>query len=372
MPVEISKNIDCLGGSITVCPRKNADKDGKFQQCLHKENPRECKDYRENDCRGFYIVTTSANLPLAEKISEYLDTTIAQVARKFGNDETIVELPSGLHGKRGIIFNPGNPNPDTRWVESMQMVQAARLSSADPDITFVSGEGIYSRQDEKDKTGVPVTSNIFAKTLLNEGAKRYVTLEYHSPKNKFASFNNPADDLHATFLMKKAAEYISDINKVVVVSPDAGGQKRADRCAQEINVENVAIGVKTRDKNTGKPKIRDITGDVKGKIAFVFDDMLDSGGSAIELVNKLYEKKADRVIYVAVHPVLSGDAVDRIEKSRIEKVFVSDTIDTMGKIEGSKIEVVSSSLLFARAFCYVHCNESLSPLFTTKPHDSES
>jgi ribose-phosphate pyrophosphokinase len=372
MPVEktsyfIDKRIK-LGAKIGVCPRAGEDLDGKFEKCNFKCNQGLCPrpDKGEGICNGFYIITTPAGERLMQEVSRLLEVPVAMVTTEFGNGETYVQLPQDPMDKKVIIFNPGNRKPNDRWVEDLAMAQAARLARAKEIILF-SPDGVYARQDDLDREGAAITSVIFMEGLQAQGVSRYVTIDYHSPKSKTNFKVSTGDDIKPSFLIDPAIEDICRqegtcaVDEFVVVGPDGSSQKRLQPVAEHVGILNMAFAIKARDPLTREPKVVGLAGDVRGKAAIVIDDMIDSFKTADQTVEQIYSEGARSVYFIGTHPVLSGNAMDRIHASRVKRVYTSDVIDNTDKIPENDpvVKVFSAAEYVAHVICNLHCGDPL-------------
>jgi ribose-phosphate pyrophosphokinase len=372
MPVEKVRDfIDAkkqLGSKMGVCPLAGEDLTGKFVSCKFQHRQDECPraDKKPEICTGFCILTTPAGRNSMEEVSGILECPILEITRTFGNEETKVIVPPEVRGRIVIIYNPGNKNPNDRWVEDMQIAQAAKLGKA-RQIVLVAPDGVYSRQDEQDEPGASVTAAAFMDTMKFFGVDRYVTVEYHSPKSKTVFGESSGDDLHANFLIDEAIEDICKTegtcnpDDFMIAGPDAGSQKRVNRVAKHLGFENKGLAIKDRDPITGKLKLMGFVGDPEGKIVIFYDDIIDSFGSGEETINFVLEKGAKAVYFVAPHPVFSGSAAERIHSSNVKKVYTTDFIDNSDivKEDDDKIKIVDGGKFLAHVFCNLHCDDEL-------------
>ncbi|MFA6420554.1 MAG: ribose-phosphate diphosphokinase, partial [archaeon] len=249
--------------------------------------------------------------------------------------------------------NPINDN----LMELLIMIDAAKRASAGR-ITAVTPNYFYARQDRKAASREPITAKLVADLLTVAGANRIITIDLHSDQTQ-GFFNIPLDNLpSATILINKASE-LADEN-AVVVAPDAGSAKKATKIASRMNLE-LAIINKVRLKHNEAKALNIIGADVNGKICLIFDDMVDTGGSLCTAIDMLTENGAKEVYALITHGILSQDAVEKIEKSSVKKLFVTDTIPL--KCESKKIEQLSIAEYLAQAIKCIHEDESVSVLF---------
>lgn len=242
------------------------------------------------------------------------------------------------------------------------MINACKLSSA-KKVTAVIPLLPYARQDRKDKSGAPISCKFVANMLSVSGADHIITMDLHSNQVQ-GFFNIPVDNLYAEpMLLKWIKDNIPDYDQCVVVSPDAGGAKRATSIAVKLNVQ-CAIMHKERSKASEISKMI-LMGNVEKKVAILVDDMADTCGTIVHAAQTLAEAGAKSVYAVITHGVFSGPAVERINKSPFVAVLVTNTIpqDDIMK-ECSTVKCVDVSLLFAEAIRRNHTGESLGVLFT--------
>jgi len=247
-------------------------------------------------------------------------------------------------------------------MELLIMIDALKRASAQR-ITVVIPYYGYARSDKKDQPRIPITAKLVADIITVAGADRVVTVDLHADQIQ-GFFNIPVDHLYSLpiFVRYFKSMGINEDN-LVVVSPDSGGANRARALAKRLNC-SLAIGDKRRTGNDNNAEVLNVIGDVKGKAAILFDDIIDTGGSLIKMANKLAELGADKVYAACVHGVLSGNAVQKIEASPIEKLFITNTIPLYDEKKNcKKIVQLSIAELLASAIKKIHLEESISILF---------
>ena len=250
---------------------------------------------------------------------------------------------------------PGNTN----LMELLIMIDALRRSSA-KRITAVIPYYGYARQDRKNEPRVPITSKLIADLVVTAGADRVLTVDLHAGQIQ-GFFNIPVDHL---FAINVLIDYIKEqkLEDLIVISPDAGGVERARAYAKRLN-SSLAIIDKRRDI-PNEAKAMNIIGDVKGKIAFIVDDMIDTAGTLMEATDALLGAGAREVHACCSHPVLSGPAGERIANSPIKTVITTNTIPLNAELEkNSKIKVLSVASLLGEAILRIHQETSVSSLF---------
>lgn len=313
----------------------------------------------------YRVFSLGSNDGLAEKISETLGMPLGQVrCRTFSDGEQHVQFLENLRGKNIYLIQSTNP-PAEHWVRLLLAIDAARGASA-REITAVVPYFGYSRQDRKARPREPISARMFAEALESVGADRVLTMDLHN--DAIGGFFREAnvDYLYArpVFLayFKKFFKKALTADDLVVVSPDAGGVVRAQSYARRLMKKaDLAIIHKEREIPNQVARMK-LIGDVKGKVALIVDDMVDTCGTLARAADLLIENGASDVYAAATHGVLSGNAIDTIEQSPIKKLFITDTISTDRSL-GSKIEVVSVGKTFGEAIDRIESGESLSALF---------
>ena len=313
-----------------------------------------------NDNRRALVFSGRANQKLTEEICKYMDVPLGKtVIRDFSDKEIYVKIEENVRGGDVFVVQstcfPGNTN----LMELLIMIDALRRSSA-KRITAVIPYYGYARQDRKNEPRVPITSKLIADLVVTAGADRVLTVDLHAGQIQ-GFFNIPVDHL---FAINVLIDYIKEqkLEDLIVISPDAGGVERARAYAKRLN-SSLAIIDKRRDI-PNEAKAMNIIGDVKGKIAFIVDDMIDTAGTLIEATDALLGAGAREVHACCSHPVLSGPAGERIASSPIKTVITTNTIPLNGELEkNSKIKVLSVASLLGEAILRIHQETSVSSLF---------
>ena len=313
-----------------------------------------------NDNRRLLVFSGRANQKLTEEICNYIDVPLGKtVIRDFSDKEIYVKIEENVRGGDVFVVQstcfPGNTN----LMELLIMIDALRRSSA-KRITAVIPYYGYARQDRKNEPRVPITSKLVADLVVTAGADRVLTVDLHAGQIQ-GFFNIPVDHL---FAINVLIDYIKEqkLEDLIVISPDAGGVERARAYAKRLN-SSLAIIDKRRDI-PNEAKAMNIIGDVKGKIAFIVDDMIDTAGTLMEATDALLGAGAREVHACCSHPVLSGPAGERIANSPIKTVITTNTIPLNGELEkNSKIKVLSVASLLGEAILRIHQETSVSSLF---------
>ncbi|OGU55618.1 MAG: ribose-phosphate pyrophosphokinase [Ignavibacteria bacterium RBG_13_36_8] len=306
---------------------------------------------------GPMIFSGGSNPELTKRITKYLRLKQGAVElKRFSDGEIWTKFRENIRGRDVFIVQSTQP-PSENLVELLIMLDAAKRASASR-ITAVIPYFGYARQDRKDQPRVAITAKLVANLIAVSGADRVITMDLHAAQIQ-GFFDIPLDHLYAspvfTSLFKKMSK------NIVVVSPDIGGTKLARSYAKRLNTNLVLIDKRRPKHNLSE--VMNIIGEVKDKDVLIVDDLIDTAGTFISAVEAL-KKKGARDIYGSVtHALLSGKAIERIEKSDIKKLYVTDTIPLSPKAISSKIEVRTASKLFSEAIIRSYKNKSISSLF---------
>ena len=306
------------------------------------------------------IFTGSAHPALAKEIAEHLDLPLGGARlHRFPDSEVSFQIDENIRGTDVFIVQPTSNPVDEHIMELCVMIDAFRRSSASRITAVIPYYG-YARQDRKDKPRVPISAKLVANLLSAAGANRVLTMDLHKAQIQ-AFFDIPVDHLFAAPVM---IEYLARQNfgPVTIVSPDAGGAERARAYAKRIDAE-LAIIDKRRSED-GTAVVMNVVGDVSGRVCIIADDIIDTAGTIQKAAQALMNNGASRVLASAVHGVLSGPAIARIEASPIDKLIVTNTIPLNGdKAACGKIVVLSVARLLAQAIRSIHEETSVSKLF---------
>ncbi|HOL92897.1 MAG TPA: ribose-phosphate pyrophosphokinase [bacterium] len=302
-----------------------------------------------------------SNRPLAEEICSYMDIPLGKVEIiEFKNENLFVRIGENVRECDVFIIQTSTSPVNTRIMELLLMIDAMKHASA-ARVTAVLPYFPYVRSDKKDQPRISIAARLMVDLIEAAGADRVLTMNLHSFQIQ-GFFRIPTDHLLATPVL---VDYFknTDISNSVVVAPDAGSAKRAEKYARLLNLP-LAIVDKRRIGNKDTAVVKHIIGDVKGKRAIIFDDEISTGGSLINTAETLEEQGVTDIRASVVHPVLCGDAVERIQKSNISEVIVTNTIPVEGPKKIDKIKVLSVGKMFAKAIRRIHNGESVSVLFT--------
>ena len=302
------------------------------------------------------VFAGSAHPQLAREIADYLGISLGQSRlRRFPDTEVSFQIDENIRGTDVFIVQPTCAPVDEHLVELLIMIDAFRRSSA-ARITAVLPYYGYARQDRKDKPRVPISAKLVANVLSAAGTNRVLTMDLHKAQIQ-GFFDIPVDHLVA------APVIVDDLArrsyaKLTIVSPDAGGAERARAYAKRLDAELAIIDKRRTDDG---PEVMNVIGDVAGRTCIIQDDIIDTAGTIQKAAKALKEAGAERVLACAVHGVLSGPAIRRIEESPLEELIVTNTIPQSD--ERSKIRVLSVARLLGQAIRSIHEETSVSSLF---------
>ncbi len=281
------------------------------------------------------------------------------VVDRFADGEIHVKINENVRGHDVFVIQSTSDPANEHLMELLIMIDALKRSSA-RRITAVLPYFGYARQDRKDQPRVPITAKLVANLLTVAGAGRILTIDLHAGQIQ-GFFDIPLDHLFAVKIFVDYRKKFKLKGDLVIVSPDVGGIKTARAYAKRFKC-GLAI-VDKRRVNDKKAEAIHIMGDVKGKVAVIVDDMVATAGSLVEACEAIKKKGALEVYAAISHPVLCDPAIDRIKKSQLKELIVTDTIPVGGKKMISKIKVLSVAPLLAEAIKRIHNEESLSVLF---------
>ena len=302
------------------------------------------------------IFSGSASLDLAKKVVENLNMKLGRLEiQKFSDGEFQPIFKENIRGRIVVIIQ-STPSPFDNYWELLQLIQAAKLSSAAKIIVINPYMG-YSRQDRKDKPRVSIGAKLIADTIQTAGATRYVTVDLHQDAIG-AFFNVPVDQLYSSYIF---TPYIKKLNlsNLVIAAPDTGAVKKAKYLSGHLDADMVICYKHRSVANKVDEMI--LIGDVVDKNIIIIDDLIDTATTICRAADLMMEKGAKSVRAFITHPVMSGKAYENIEKSKLHELVVSDTIPLKQKSE--KIKVLSVSELLSTAIKNIVDNKSLSKLF---------
>jgi ribose-phosphate pyrophosphokinase len=302
------------------------------------------------------IFACTQSTELAKKIAEAYGEELGNVITStYSDGEFQPSFEESVRGTRIFIIGSTNPGPQN-LMEMLLMLDAAKRASA-RHITAVIPYFGWARQDRKDKPRVPIAAKLIAKMLETAGATRIITMDLHADQIQ-GFFERPVDHLFASTIF---LPYLKSLNldNLTIASPDMGGSKRAYAYSKALE-SDVVICYKQRAKANVISHM-ELIGDVTGKNVVLVDDMVDTAGTLTKAADLMMERGALSVRAICTHPILSGNAYERIENSKLEELIVTDSIPLSQK--SNKIRVLSCADLFADVMYRVHHNKSISSKF---------
>jgi ribose-phosphate pyrophosphokinase len=309
---------------------------------------------------GLKIFAGNSCPELAQQICDCLEIPLGRaLVSTFSDGEIRVEIAENVRGADVFIIQSGAHPVNDHLMELLVMIDALKRASA-RRITAVIPYYSYARQDRKNKPRVPISARLVADMITRVGAHRILTMDLHAGQIQ-GFFDVPVDNLYGSpILLPYIREHFN--NDLVIVSPDAGGVPRARAYARRLQASLALIDKRRSDVN--EAEALHIIGEVDGKTAVVLDDMVDTAGTLVEATKSLLEKGARQVHACVTHAVLSGPAVDRIEKSQLASLVVTDTLPLRPQAAHCrKIRCVPSCRLFSAAIRSIHNEDSISSLF---------
>jgi ribose-phosphate pyrophosphokinase len=311
---------------------------------------------------SYKVFSGNANPSLAREVCAYLDRPLSKAeVQRFSDGEIAVEISENVRGVDVFIIQSTCQPANDHLMELLIMMDACRRASAGSITAVVPYYG-YARQDRKVRPRTPITASLVAQLLETAGADRVVSVDMHAGQIQ-GFFKVPFDHLYAMpVLLDHMRKRFEDPANVVIVSPDAGGVERARAYSKRLGC-SIAIVDKRRVK-ANVAEVLHVIGDVEGKTAVLLDDMIDTAGTLTQAASALKNHGAERVFAYASHGVLSGPAIERIEKSVIEEVTITDTVPLSAKAQTcEKVQVLSVAWLLGEAIRRIHAADSLSSLF---------
>jgi ribose-phosphate pyrophosphokinase len=307
------------------------------------------------------VFSGSAHPALAREIADFLGVPLGRARlQRFPDTEVSFQIDENIRGTDVFVVQPTCAPVDESLVELCVMMDAFRRSSA-ARITAVLPYYGYARQDRKDKPRVPISAKLVANLLSAAGADRVLTMDLHKAQIQ-AFFDIPVDHLFAAPVI---IDYLSNLKLegLTIVSPDAGGAERARAYAKRLGAE-LAIIDKRRSAEDGQAEVMNVIGDVQGRTCIIQDDIIDTAGTMTKAAQAVMDNGALRVFACAVHGVLSGPAIKRLDGSPIEKLIVTNTIpQPADRLASAKIVTLSVARLLGQAIRSIHEETSVSSLF---------
>jgi ribose-phosphate pyrophosphokinase len=310
--------------------------------------------------KALTIFSGNGNRELSEAICRCVEVRPGQCeVTSFSDGEIFCEIGENVRGVNCFVVQPTCSPANDNLMELLIMIDALKRASAGSIVAVMPYFG-YARQDRKVKPRTPISAKLVANLLTTAGADRVLTVDLHAGQIQ-GFFDIPVDHLYAMPVMIEHLK-VQHGRETVIVSPDAGGVERARAYSKRINA-TLAIIDKRREK-ANVSEVMNIIGDVKGKDAVLVDDIIDTAGTLTHAASALHEAGARTVSACATHGVLSGPAVERIEKSPLAELIVTDTIPLTDEARQSKkIKQLSVARLLGEAIKRIHHGDSISSLF---------
>jgi len=309
---------------------------------------------------GIKLFTGNSNKTLAKEIADVLKIPVGEATvSTFSDGEIMVQLNENVRGYDVFVVQSTCMPVNNNLMELLLMIDALKRASSNRITAVIPYYG-YARQDRKAQPRVPISARMVADLITAIGAHRVLTIDLHAGQIQ-GFFDIPVDHLYSSPVL---AEYVKKeyLNDIVIVSPDAGGVERARAFAKRLSA-SLAIIDKRRER-ANVSQVMHVIGDVKGKNAILFDDMIDTAGTITQAVSALKINGAKRVVAACTHAVLSGPALDRINESDLEEVIATNTIPMDDKAEKcKKLTVLSVAPLLGEAIKRIHEESSISSLF---------
>ncbi len=306
------------------------------------------------------VFSGNSNVPLANEICDYLSIPLGKTKwTEFSDGEIFVDIEESVRGTDVYVVQSTCPPGNKNLMELLIILDALKRSSAH-EITAVIPYFGYARQDRKISPRTPITAKLVANLITTAGADRVVCLDLHAGQIQ-GFFDIPVDHLYSAPVLYR---YVKEkfLDDLVIVSPDTGGVERARAFAKRLNAGLAIIDKRRPEPNVSE--IMNVIGEVKGKKAIIFDDMIDTGGTIVQAAEAIKNNGADEVYACCTHPVLSGNAVERLNNSIVQEVIVTNTIPLSAeKKKCKKIKVLSVAGLLSEAIRRIYYNESVSALF---------
>jgi ribose-phosphate pyrophosphokinase len=307
------------------------------------------------------LFSGSAHRALAGEIAEFLGVNVGQARlQRFPDTECSFQIDENIRGTDVFVVQPTCADVDRNLIELCVMIDAFRRSSASRITAVVPYYG-YARQDRKDKPRVPISAKLVANLLSAAGANRVLTMDLHKAQIQ-GFFDIPVDHLFAAPVIIDYCDRLA-IPDLTIVSPDAGGAERARAYAKRLDAELAIIDKRRSDD--GSAEVMNVIGDVSGRTCIIQDDIIDTAGTIVKAAVALKGEGAERVFACAVHGVLSGPAIERLEAAPIEQVIITNTIPLNSEKARccKKIKQLSVARLLGQAIRSIHEETSVSSLF---------
>lgn len=307
--------------------------------------------------RGFKIFSGSAHTLFSNELAKYLDISLSKATiNRFSDGEINIQIGESVRGKDIFIIQPTCAPTNDNLMELLIMTDALKRSGANSINAVIPYFG-YARQDRKAAPRVPISAKLVANLIEQSGIDRVITIDLHAGQIQ-GFFDIPVDNLYGSIVF---ADYLRQkpFKNPIIASPDIGGVARARYFADRMGMDLVIVDKKRERAN--ESEVMNIIGDVSGKDVILVDDMIDTAGTMCKAADVLKSRGANSVMALGTHPVLSGPAIERIAKSSLDEVVVTNSIPL--RLAHPKIKVLSVAPLFAEVIRRIYHNESVNSLF---------
>lgn len=304
------------------------------------------------------MLSGTANRPLAEEIAHHIGMPLADVTvKRFADGEIFVRLNQNARG-RDVFIVQSTPPPADSLMELLLLVDAAKRASA-ARVTAIMPYYGYARQDRKDQPRVAIGAKLVANMLEAAGVDKVLGMDFHTHQIQ-GFFDIPVDHLYAAPVLTTYFREVG-VENPVVVAPDVGAAKMARGFARRLDASFAIIDKRRPTANVAE--VMQVVGEVRDRNCIIVDDMIDTAGTLVSVVNALKEHGAADIYAAATHALLSGPAVERLSSAPVTEVVVTNTLQVPENKRFDKLRVLSIAELLARAVRYTHSNESVSQLF---------
>jgi ribose-phosphate pyrophosphokinase len=305
------------------------------------------------------LIGGSANPELAQRISEKLDVPLTDPRlRRFPDGEINVKIEDSMRGHDVFVIQPTSPPVNEHLMELFIILDALRRASAGRVTAVIPYYG-YARKERKTQPREPISAKLVANFITLAGADRLLLLDLHAEAIE-GFFDVPTDHLSPHHIIADHLKTLG-LRHITIVAPDAGGGRRAEAVANNLAAP-IAFGYKRRSSDD-EVEVIAVSGDVKGRDCVVVEDIITTGGTIAKLATALRSQGANKVLVAATHPVLTGNAVERLKAADIDDVIVTDSVPIPPEKLGPPLTVLSVAPLLAEAIIRVHENRSVSELF---------
>jgi ribose-phosphate pyrophosphokinase len=304
------------------------------------------------------LLSGTANRPLAEEIGRHMGLPLGDsTVKRFADGEIFVRINQNARGRDVFIIQP-TPPPADSIMELLLLIDAAKRASAARVTAIIPYFG-YARQDRKDQPRVALGAKLVANLIEAAGADKVLGMDFHTHQIQ-GFFDVPVDHLYAAPVLTNYFRELA-LDHPVVVAPDVGAAKMARGFARRMNASFAIIDKRRPQQNVAE--VMEVVGEVSGRPCIIVDDMIDTAGTLVSVVEALKDRGAEEIYAAATHPILSGPACDRLNASAVVEVVVTNTLHVPDEKRFDKLRILSIAELLARAIRYTHSNESVSQLF---------